>query len=311
MSPTARTFFLLITFTLTAAIPADDDAPATTRPASPFSPIPTPHLHNAHRVTDKVLSGAQPEGDDSFETLASLGVKTIISVDGAKPDVAAAKKHGLRYVHLPIGYDAVEPDEALALAKAIADLPGPIYVHCHHGKHRSAAAVAVACVTNGSLPPERAVSVLQTFGTGQNYLGLWRSARDAKPLDPALLEQVKVEYRETAPVPPLAEAMVSIERHFDHLRQLQKSSWNAIPHHPDLAADHEALQLHEHLSELSRGGNAKGKTPEYLKLLEESRDATRSLREALAAAPLRDADARDAMTRLAKSCTTCHARFRD
>ncbi len=86
-------------------------ASATTeagKPAGPFPPIGDGrNLHNAHRVTDKVLSGAQPEGEAAFAELARLGVRTIISVDGATPDVQLASKHGLRYVHLPITYGGV------------------------------------------------------------------------------------------------------------------------------------------------------------------------------------------------------------
>jgi hypothetical protein len=33
--------------------------------------------------------------------------QTIISVDGARPNVDAAKKEGLSYVHIPIGYNGV------------------------------------------------------------------------------------------------------------------------------------------------------------------------------------------------------------
>ena len=306
----ARVLFLL----LLLVAPARTDEPAPTRVEkgdSPFTPLTTPLLHNAYRVTDKVLSGAQPEGEASFEALAALGVRTIISVDGAKPDVAAAKRHGLRYVHLPIGYDRVEPDEGKAIAKAITELPGPIYVHCHHGRHRSAAAVAVACVQNGSMKPELAERVLKTFGTGDNYAGLWQSARDARPLDRGTLEQLRVEFPETAKVPPLADAMVKIDGHLEHLKQLQKASWQPPQDHPDLSAAHEALQLHEHLIELGRGRPAEGKPPEYLELLSESQDATRALRESLAASPVRDADARDAMTRLGRSCAACHSDFRD
>src|SRR5687768_16523197 len=71
-----------------------------------FAPVPDQgRLHNGHVVTAKVISGAQPEGEASFRALGELGVKTIISVDGAQPDVAGAKQFGMRYVHLPIGYD--------------------------------------------------------------------------------------------------------------------------------------------------------------------------------------------------------------
>ena len=311
MNAPAKLVLVLCLAAFSAALSEDSDAPQRTQPSGAFSPLNNPHLHNGHRVTDKVLSGAQPDGPKAFEALAAMGVKTIISVDGAKPDVQGAKTYGIRYVHLPIGYDRVEKDEGLALAKAMAELPGPIYVHCHHGKHRSAAAVAVACVQNGSLRPELAESVLKTFGTGENYVGLWRSAREARPLDPLVLGDLKVELPETAAVPPLAEAMVFVDHRFDNLKLLRKSQWKPTPEHPDLDAAHEALQLHEHLTELARAEAAAGKTPEYLKLVDESRTATQALRDSLAATPLRVLDARDAMTRLARSCAACHSRFRD
>src|SRR5688572_2727995 len=156
--------------------------------AKAFAPVPDQKaLHNGHVVTERVISGAQPDGEASFEALKVLGVKTIISVDGAKPDVESARKHGMRYVHLPITYGTVTPGQGRALAKAMAELPGPVYVHCHHGRHRSAAAVAVGCVYNGTLKAEQAEAVLETFGTGLNYKGLWKAAREARPVDSAEL----------------------------------------------------------------------------------------------------------------------------
>src|SRR3954466_5405068 len=82
-----------------------------------FQPLPTHDLENAYRLTDKVLAGAQPEGDKSFAALRDLGVKTIISVDGARPEGGPAHRYGLRYVPLPIGYDDVSPEEGRAIAK--------------------------------------------------------------------------------------------------------------------------------------------------------------------------------------------------
>ena len=39
------------------------------------------------------------------------------------------------------------------IATAVQTLPGPIYIHCHHGKHRSPAASAAACVGAGLIEP--------------------------------------------------------------------------------------------------------------------------------------------------------------
>ena len=65
------------------------------------------HLHNCFRLSEHLTCGAQPESDDDFAALAAAGIRVIVSVDGAAPDVAAAKRHGLRYVHAPFGYDGI------------------------------------------------------------------------------------------------------------------------------------------------------------------------------------------------------------
>ena len=81
-------------------------------------PLELPGIHNAFRVTDRILSGSQPEGDAAFAELARLGVKTIVSVDGAKPDVASARKNGMRYIHLPFGYDGIPAERIAQLTRA-------------------------------------------------------------------------------------------------------------------------------------------------------------------------------------------------
>lgn len=284
--------------------------PATTRPA--FAPlVDQTHLHNGHVVTDKVLSGAQPENEESFKSLQKLGVRTIISVDGAKPDVAAAKKYGMRYVHLPIGYDGVAPEEGRAIAKAIKELPGPIYIHCHHGKHRSAAAVAVACVNLGMLKREQAADVLKTFGTGANYKGLWKDALSAGPLDPKEIDDLKIEFVEQAKIAEFAEAMVRIDQHWEHLKQVKKAGWKPPADHPDLDPAHEALQVQEHLHESGRLESSSARPAEFRTLLVANEDALKSLHATLSA-PAVDAKAADrAFTLANQSCTSCHTAYRD
>jgi protein tyrosine phosphatase (PTP) superfamily phosphohydrolase (DUF442 family) len=296
-------------------LPAADRVPGTPAPA--FAPLPTDALHNAYKVTDKVLSGAAPEGNAAFAALRDLGVKTIISVDGAKPDVETAHRYGLRYVHLPIGYDDVTPAEGRAIARAIDELEGPVYVHCHHGRHRSAAAVATACVMNGRLKPEQAESVLTTFGTGENYKGLWASARGATPLDPRELAAVKVDYRESAPIPPLAEAMVEIDQALDRLKLAEKAGWRSPAVHPDVDPPHEALQLMEKLRELGRSAEMRQKPDAFRKMLSDGEAGAQALHESLAkwsaaggrgGAP---AQAAASMKLIHSSCTDCHQSFRD
>jgi protein tyrosine phosphatase (PTP) superfamily phosphohydrolase (DUF442 family) len=114
----------------TAPAPSKELVPATVHP------LKADGIENFYQLTDRLFSGSQPEGDAAFAALKERGIKTIITVDGAKPDVETAKKFGIRYVHLPIGYDGVPTNQAGRMVKAAEALPGPVYIHCHHGLHR-------------------------------------------------------------------------------------------------------------------------------------------------------------------------------
>jgi protein tyrosine phosphatase (PTP) superfamily phosphohydrolase (DUF442 family) len=276
-----------------------------------------PTLPNAYRLHARVISGGQPAGEPAFARLKELGVRTVISVDGAKPEVEFAKKHGLRYVHLPHGYDGVPEERAKELAKAVRDLPGPIYIHCHHGKHRSPAAATVACVGAGLLAPGNALAVLETAGTSENYRGLYQAAEAAKRFDDALLDELRVEFPETVKVPPIADAMIAMEHTHDHLKQLAAVGWRPINKSPDLDPAHEALLLREHYTELLRTDEVKEQPEGFQKLLAESEVTAQELEALLAdwkkagsPAPPR-AEIGQAFAAVTKSCATCHKTYRD
>src|SRR5690349_14774854 len=70
---------------------SSEAVPSETRPMTRLNAVaperlPVAHLPNALRVHEKVISGGLPEGENGFRELAELGVQTIISVDGARPD---------------------------------------------------------------------------------------------------------------------------------------------------------------------------------------------------------------------------------
>jgi protein-tyrosine phosphatase len=285
-------------------------SPPASRPIDArFPPINSPALPNARRVTAKVISGGLPDGERGFEALQKLGVKTVIDVDGIMPQVELAHTHGMHYVHIPFGYDGVPVDKGEAIAKAIKEMPGPIYVHCHHGQQRSAAATAVACVENGTLPPDEAEDVLKTFGTGANYTGLWASARAARPIDPSELAALKVHYVERAKLPPLAKVMVNVDGETDALKADRKAHWSNRT--ADNGARHDALMLEELLREVGRSDAAAAKPEEFQSLLKTAVGNATELRTALAADPFEAGRATTRLDRLNASCTACHKIFRD
>lgn len=275
------------------------------------------HLPNPVQIHSRVISGGLPQGEAAFQELSELGVKTIISVDGAKPDVTTARKFGLRYIHLPHGYNGIPEKRVKELAKAVRDLEGTIYIHCHHGKHRSPAAASVACVTAGLLPASAALLALELAGTSHNYRGLYRSAEQARRITARELDELEVGFREVVDVPPMAEAMVVLEHTHDHLKLIQQAGWETPAEHPDLDPAHEALLLREHFTELLRTDEVKQQTRDFRKLLERSEADARQLHAELRQWQQRSDRATPPSIlsrfegRIAENCRDCHQAFRD
>jgi protein tyrosine phosphatase (PTP) superfamily phosphohydrolase (DUF442 family) len=183
------------------------------------TPVEAAGLHNVYRLTPGLFSGSSPDGPAGFASLRALGVRTVISVDGTTPEVTDALKYGLRYVHLPVGYDGVPRDKGLAVAKAVRELPGPVYLHCHHGKHRGpAAAICGVLALDPSVTPDEAASWLKTAGTDPKYAGLIAVPHTFARPTAAELARLPGEFPATAPVPDLARLMVDIDGKWDRLK---------------------------------------------------------------------------------------------
>jgi hypothetical protein len=244
-----------------------------------------------------------------------LGIKTIVSVDGARPDAARAKKFGMRYVHLPIGYDGISQDQAMKLARAVRDLDGPIYIHCHHGKHRSpAAAAAIQICLDDKCTVAQAVDIMKRAGTDPRYKGLFAGPREIRRPTPAELAEVKVELREAAPIAAVAEMMVRIDMHWEQLSLIKNAGWKPPKGHPDLDPPHEALQLREGFRELARLPNVQKRPADFKRWLAEAEKAAHDLEEALrekAKQPFSVNAAAKAYERSRALCSQCHAKFRD
>lgn len=269
------------------------------------------------RVHPKVLSGAAPNGPAAFAELRQLGVQTIISVDGLAPDVAAAARAGLRYVHLPHGYAGISTRRAKQLAKAVQELPGTIYIHCHHGQHRSPAAAGVACVTAGWIKPSTARALLDLAGTSPHYQGLYRSVAAAKPVADEVLRQLEVEFLPAVEVPPMVEAMAQIDVAYGRLLELEANAWQAPATHPDLDPAYQALLIREQLAELLRTEEVGNASTEFQELMGASVAAADRLEQELRSAetglqPKRTIKKFTSQRlRLEASCTDCHRSFRD
>lgn len=268
-------------------------------------PLELPGVHNAYRVTPRLLSGSQPEGDAAFAALAKLGVKTIVSVDGAKPDIATARSHGIRYIHLPIGYDGIPASRIPELAAAATRETdsGLVFVHCHHGKHRGPAAIAVICEATAGWSPAEAEAWLKKAGTGDEYTGLYRAAREFQPITKDQLAKVG-PLPEIARTPALVDTMVEIDERNDALKAAQKSGWKT-------PATDDATLLWEHLRELARTEDTAARPPDYRTKLTENEKAAAALRAALSSTPPDLTAADTAFKTVSQSCAACHKAHRN
>jgi len=276
---------------------------------------PTKFLPNVVQVHRDVYSGGLPLGENAFEELRALGIQTIISVDGITPDVVSAKVRQMRYVHLPHSYDGVPPSRVLEIAKTIRDLPKPIYIHCHHGLHRSPAAASAGCVAAGLIRSEDSLSILKLAGTDKNYVGLYASVQ-AVVFEPTRdWNQVRSDFPSISPLPPIAEAMVSIDQTFQNVQSSLADSDN------DSACklssiSHDLLMLRELYSELLRDRKAI-EDSDFSKHLNNGLKILDSI--ILVDTPIHsqaiETSAQNHMTSMLKllkqNCVTCHQVFRN
>jgi protein tyrosine phosphatase (PTP) superfamily phosphohydrolase (DUF442 family) len=268
-----------------------------------------PDIENFFSVTDSLYSGGGPETEEAFRALAKLGIKTIITVDGAKPNVELARRFGLRYIHLPHSYDGIPKETAVRLVKAAKTAEGPIFVHCHHGKHRGPAAVGVICQGIANWSPETAKSWMKQAGTSADYDGLYKSVADFRPPSVEDLSNVSADFPETTEVSAMVDTMVEIENRWDGLKKLTTKLED-----PAKSAS-EAVLLWEQLREAQRLPDSARLGDAFQSDMAKSEQAALRLREILSAHANGGSgtppNLRQALDEVAQSCKHCHEAHRD
>ena len=282
---------------------------AAAEPDATWHKLDVAGCENVFQISDSVYSGGEPDSEAALKALADRDIKTIVSVDGAKPDVNAAKKYGLRYIHLPIGYDGFSRERGLQFGRVLTDVEGPVYFHCHHGKHRGPVAVAAGMEVTGAWTPEDAHEFLKVAGTAEKYAGLYGCVDGFKVPTGEELANVDVTFPSIADTPPFQDTMALIDRQKDKLALADKSGWQAPAGHPDIAPSHEALQLRERFTELIRLKAEAARPATYHEEMKKALAAAAALEEALRADEAEAATA--ACKSLNQACNTCHEQFRD
>ncbi len=292
---------------------ADAGAPIELPTLADTKPRDYAGLHNVVAFHDGFYSGSVPEGDDGFATLRAMGVKTIISVDGAVPEVERAKALGMRYIHLPIGYNGFNEARRLELARAARDAmeEGPVYIHCHHGKHRSAGAAGAIAASLGWATPQAMSERMKVSGTSPAYKGLYACTLAAVAVSPEELDAVDANFPEVSRPQGLVRSMLEIDTINDHLKLIQKAGWRTPGDHPDLVPVAEAGRMADILRLLCEDEHVKSKPADMLEMLRADAQLAQHIEDMLDA-PSPDVAKLSAQFELLQAgCKDCHAKHRD
>lgn len=121
---------------------------------------------NLHRVSDQLFRGGQPSGE-GWQSLVTLGVRTIISLRTYHSDRRKARKLGLAYFRLASrAYNARGLDAAKFLEIVTSPRHQPVYVHCLHGSDRTGTMIAVYRIVIEGWSKEDALREMTEGGFG-------------------------------------------------------------------------------------------------------------------------------------------------
>lgn len=276
-------------------------------------PADYPGLHNVVTYHAGFYSGGAPEGDAGFDTLNEMGVKTIISVDGAAPEVEYAHERGMRYIHLPIAYNGFDEQRRLELVRATRDAlkAGPVYIHCHHGKHRSAGAAGTIAASLGWASPKAMVARMKVSGTSPSYTGLYQCTADADVLTPKQINSVPADFPEVSRPQGFVKAMVEVSVVDEHLKAIEQAGWSVPADHPDLVPAAEAGRMVDLFRAMCEGTRASREPADFTEWLREAQRHAQALEDLLAEGST-DIPAMSAeFNGLAQTCRACHAVYRN
>jgi protein tyrosine phosphatase (PTP) superfamily phosphohydrolase (DUF442 family) len=272
-----------------------------------------PHLPNAYRFSSRLISGGPPQGEAGFQALRSLGVKTIISVDGAPPETAPADALNIACVHLPIPYREVPKDRALEIAKALRDLPGPVYLHCSNGTARAPAAAGVVSVMLGEMSPQDACDALKSIGVLPGYSGLYASVLNATKVGKEPLDALNVNFTARAPITPLIQSMVAMEKVWSRIEMAQQLEWTIPESRKDLKPEEDMLQLIDCLIDAGKLDEIATDTKKQAILADGEKWAAvlRRTWKKDAQTPHRSEELNAAFKGVLSSCYDCHTQYRE
>lgn len=147
---------------------------AAARPGHWADPLDVLGVENLHRITPTLYRSAQPRGLH-VAALASLGIRTVVSLRSFNDDRKVFAGHDMRLVRVPINTWAIDDAKVLRALVAIreAEKEGPVLIHCMHGADRTGVVAAAYRMAVQGWDKESARQEMLRGGYG--YHTVWRN----------------------------------------------------------------------------------------------------------------------------------------
>lgn len=154
--------------------------------------VEAPGIPNFQQVDNRVFRGGQPT-DEGWESLAKLGVKTVINLrrDGEDGEHSLAAEGrtvrlaGMRYLSVPMkGAPSGPTDDQIAKVLGVLLSGEPVFVHCKKGKDRTGTVIACYRMAHDGWTSDKALNEAKKYGLHWYEVGM---KRYIKAFDPARL----------------------------------------------------------------------------------------------------------------------------
>jgi hypothetical protein len=226
----------------------------------------------------------------------------------------SAEKLGLRYIHIPLGYDGIGERERQQFATLMTHIKGKVYIHCHHGKHRGPAAVATCMILSGDLDQKQAMAYMAVAGTSRDYKGLWDSV--------AAITRGEVEAGSVNELPDrvesddIAQHMARLDRRWDEIQEQKIKSPDLNLGDPN-KIHQDAIAMMEYFREsarsVQRDREGKWGDAKILQVLVDhllhSSETAEQFANAIKSGDKKKAS--ESFNSLAEQCKSCHEKYRD
>ena len=197
---------------------------------------------------------------------------------------------------------------AYAIRESILD--GPVYVHCHYGKHRSAAVAGAVTVMLGWQSVEEAIGKMKIAGTSSKYTGLYACVTDSVPLEGDEFDDRMFEFTSVWEPSSFTSGMTEMARILDRLRLIEQAGWSTPADHPDLVPIAEAGFLTDLHRVLASNEYVSERPHDFHGLFHAGLAASGNLESRLLANEQDHEVLSSQLNLISRSCSSCHDVYR-